>query len=802
MSSSPSPDLSKLYGDAILHRTANVPLSWLDNPSCPGSGIIPLGQNDDPSHGLAWSLKDIQGHAVTIGPTRCGKGVSSLIPAALTYGGSLVLVDTKAENAWVTAPRRRMMGQRTRILDPWNEVNRRYANGEPVEEITTFNPLAELDPKSSEFADDLMELADALIVNTSSNDPYWDNASRDFCAGIMGMVVEVDGADADLPQVRKILTYPVDKLQATIANFVALHPDSVASRKLASFISSKENEKEQSSVRSSARTHTNFLDSGKLSEHLGTETAFLDDPDLARAPNSTFRMSDLLREPTTLYLVLPPSKLNTHSRWLRLMLTLVVRAVTRNAIPTKDPVLMLIDEMGTIGRLSIIEQAYGQAAGMGLRIWSYLQDMSQLKRDYPETWETFLDNADVVQILEARDITGSEWVSAFLGNTTVEEIRGQNLVTRPYYLNQFQIDYYKWWLGKYGEEFVCEPNPPSGAVPRPIKAVVPNLDERLTVQSSPNGYFISQTRLELDVIRHERPLISPQDIRKLPETHVLNILKGKLFFLTPRIVYYTRLAHWVRPIPLYDTVPNRPNIKTTLQKLGRPEVLVMPAPRQTAPPKPAAVSYDQKPAPAAAAALPTPSPVPPSHVAASTYRADLEKSLAQWQEHLTRDPEDEATQEHIDYLQRLLSLDLLESELAQDEANLSLRVKVNFLRNAYGISPPLEPPAWVIAAEAVSDKEAIRRAVDHLAQTEMMAMQHPEDEGIKAVLASTRVTVQTMIETIRSTSPYGPNAYYRCLMDEPENPPAAVAPAPIAPVATDNPAPKQGFFKSAAWGKK
>ena len=71
------------------------------------------------------SKGDHKGHALTFGRTRGGKGVSAIIPALLTYKGSMVVIDPKGENAWITAQRRRDMGHRVVILDPWGEVNRR-----------------------------------------------------------------------------------------------------------------------------------------------------------------------------------------------------------------------------------------------------------------------------------------------------------------------------------------------------------------------------------------------------------------------------------------------------------------------------------------------------------------------------------------------------------------------------------------------------------------------------------------------------------------------------------------------------
>ena len=101
-------------------------------------------------------------HLISIAPTRSGKGVSLIIPNLLTYRGSVLVVDPKGENAWVTAAfRRQAFGQKTVIVDPWGEVNRRYgAMVGAAEPIARFNPLSILDPGSDEYVDNLAYLAD------------------------------------------------------------------------------------------------------------------------------------------------------------------------------------------------------------------------------------------------------------------------------------------------------------------------------------------------------------------------------------------------------------------------------------------------------------------------------------------------------------------------------------------------------------------------------------------------------------------------------------------------------------------
>jgi type IV secretion system protein VirD4 len=76
---------------------------------------------------------------------------------------------------------------------------------------------------------------------------------------------------------------------------------------------------------------------------------------------------------------------------------MAIRAIARQNDQPDVPVMFMLDEMGTIGSLTMVEQAFGLMAGIGVRIWAFLQDLPQLKRDYPASWETFISNSSVIQ---------------------------------------------------------------------------------------------------------------------------------------------------------------------------------------------------------------------------------------------------------------------------------------------------------------------------------------------------------------------------------------------------------------------
>ena len=361
-----------------------------------------------------WSVA--KRHFITLAPTRSGKGAFLIVPNLLRLQAPSIVIDPKGENAWLTEEyRKEILGHKTIILDPWGEVNRRYAKvaeekndadaGAWHKEIATFNPLSILEPSSDHYADDVAYIADALIIN-EGKDPHWDNSARELISGLIAYCVESFGDQASLPMVRLLLSKPLEEISGIAVDAQKFGAESVAARKLGRFVVDS---KEVGSIVSTALTQTAFLDSKKLA---------------ANMQETSFSFDDLVnpKSRATIYLVLPVDKLYTYGRWLRLMVSLGIRTVARNTEKLYGPVLFMLDEFGTIGKLSAVAQAFGLMAGLQLCLWAFVQDLNQLKRDYPDEWETFVGNCEVLTAFDVMDQFTAKHLSEMLGTRTVERI--------------------------------------------------------------------------------------------------------------------------------------------------------------------------------------------------------------------------------------------------------------------------------------------------------------------------------------------------------------------------------------------
>src|SRR5437867_13318365 len=94
-------------------------------------------------------------------------------------------------------------------------------------------------------------------------------------------------------------------------------------------------------------------------------------------------------------------------------------AISRTRGQPEERVLFLLDEFAHLRRMHPVQRDIGLAGGYGVRFWLVLQDLSQLRRTYNETWPTFLANADVPQAFGTNDLATAGCLSKRAGGTTV-----------------------------------------------------------------------------------------------------------------------------------------------------------------------------------------------------------------------------------------------------------------------------------------------------------------------------------------------------------------------------------------------
>ena len=341
-------------------------------------------------------------HVVTVAGSRAGKGRSLILPNLATWPGSVVAIDPKGELAAKTARwRAEGLKQHVVVLDPYGVSG--WQSG-------SYNPLSDLDPKAQTFLDDVSMVADALILD-DPRDRHWTDAAKNLIRTLI-LFMFTTGGEVSLPRMRRMmmgaegqLTQPEEK-KPDPADYLFLRMASYADAydgflRLLALTFIEKAPRELGSILSTAREQTVVLDSPTMAKVL---------------KESTLRLRDIKRQPTTIYMCLPAARLATHFRWLRIIVNLTLAALEDPHVPP-HPVLLLLEEFAVLGHMESIEKAAGQIAGFGVKLWTVLQDLGQLKSTYKERWETFMGNAGVTTWYGLNDQTSLEYVSNRLGDT-------------------------------------------------------------------------------------------------------------------------------------------------------------------------------------------------------------------------------------------------------------------------------------------------------------------------------------------------------------------------------------------------
>ena len=281
-----------------------------------------------------------------------------------------------------------------------------------------YNPLDRLSPDSLDLGEDAASLTEALVMDAPGqvSEAHWNEEAKAILGGlIMFCVCHEEKNRRSLATVREYLTLPPERLRALLE----LMQDSDAAGGLVARAANRflgKADREAASVLSNAQRHTHFLDSPRIARVLS---------------RSDFHFSELRHRITSVFLVLPPYRMDAYSRWLRLLVSQALQDIARDAEAAatlaasvtpperlKSPALFLLDEFAALGRLEAVERAMGLMAGYGLQRWPILQDMSQLKDLYGERAGTFIANAGVQQVFGVNDFETAKWLSQMMGQET------------------------------------------------------------------------------------------------------------------------------------------------------------------------------------------------------------------------------------------------------------------------------------------------------------------------------------------------------------------------------------------------
>jgi type IV secretion system protein VirD4 len=376
---------STLHGDARFGTLSEARRAGL----AAKSGII-LGRLNGET-----LVSNDPGHALIVGPTRTGKGVSFVIPNGLAWPGSMVTLDIKSENLKSFGAARKAKGDAVFVFAPGSASSHRY------------NPLDYVRP-GPEMATDCANIA-SFLVTTGSVENEWTLAARKTVAALLGYVmtsIHFEKARHIRSAVRVISTgHDIADVLKTI---VATENDgSVPSWVLNAF---------NQFVAIPDRTR------GSVMFNVNNAFAPWDSPLIcAVTETSDFDIRDLRRKRVSIFIGSPLADLESYRPLIRILFQQIHDVLMRNLPGADEPhqVLLLLDEFYALGRMSSLASKIAVSAGYGFRMAIVLQNISQLDETYSKAMrETLVAGAALKLFVAINDNETAKYVSDALGTFT------------------------------------------------------------------------------------------------------------------------------------------------------------------------------------------------------------------------------------------------------------------------------------------------------------------------------------------------------------------------------------------------
>jgi type IV secretion system protein VirD4 len=358
-------------------------------------------------------------HVLVFAPTRSGKGVGIVVPTLLTWPHSVLVHDIKGENWALTSGARQRMGQ----------LCLKFAPASDDSDGARYNPLSEVRLRTPNEIRDVRNIVQMIIDPDGKGLP--DHWSREGSAFLTGMILDqlYTGRDKTLAGLEARLCDPGQPIDDTLQSIMSAEHDPsgslgwtdsrgiptrthpIIARAMRSMLDKSPNER-----------------SGVISEVKGFLELYRDPVIATNTAVSDFRITDLMnhQRPVSLYVVVPLAHKNSLKPVIRLMLAQILHRLTehlefrngRAVTGYRHPLLLMIDEFPSLGRLDVFAESLSLVAGYGIKACLIAQDLSQIHAAYGHD-EAITSNCHTRVAFAPNRIETARLLSQMTGETTV-----------------------------------------------------------------------------------------------------------------------------------------------------------------------------------------------------------------------------------------------------------------------------------------------------------------------------------------------------------------------------------------------
>ena len=384
-----TPAMIKKEKMAVRLRDLNAPIfGKLGSPRSGGLYVTSLGEP--------------QPHALIVAPTRGGKGVGIVLPTLLTYLGSVVCLDIKGENYRNTARVRAAMGNKVFKIAPYDAEGKTHC----------YNPLDLVIKARPRFrwaaASDLANCLLGEKTGNGGNNSDWLGGCRLLFAA--GALLAIERRTPTISAIYDMFTEPESQAKAL--------------RRLAQEVANPE----------AKRVFNQF--SGYEEEQLSSYFSIMNDSGLGLwndplvrdvTSKSDFSITDLRRDPASIYIVVAQAQLKRMAPLVRLLFQQIINLISESEPDEvngeKYQVLFVLDEFRSLGSMHALVEGITAVGGHGGRLMIVVQNLANLYENYGRYGaETFISNCDIQVYMSPNDKETPEYISASIGDYTRPQI--------------------------------------------------------------------------------------------------------------------------------------------------------------------------------------------------------------------------------------------------------------------------------------------------------------------------------------------------------------------------------------------
>jgi type IV secretory pathway TraG/TraD family ATPase VirD4 len=335
------------------------------------------------------------GHVFVSGPTRSGKGASLIIPNALEFRGSMVILDIRGETFDHTA------GWRSRFSKVFKFAPaQRFSHG--------YNPLdfIRTDPGFREM--DIGNCASGIVASAGLKEEYWMKDAREMVAGVISYVLESKRVERKaISSVMDVLfgrIYVIDRIKTILALENAdLSTFTIAKLNAVVNMGEKQFAGVYGEARMSMRAFTNEI--------------------VQRATDvSSFDIRQFRKESHTVYLDFRVSQIAVMTGIANVLLSQLINIMSdERPKPGEHKILLMLDEFTTLGKIEPLIAMMKVLAGNGVSVWTFVQSLTDVQAVYGhEGRNSILDNSEAIVFLGGESPDVLDYLEKQLGKRVVK----------------------------------------------------------------------------------------------------------------------------------------------------------------------------------------------------------------------------------------------------------------------------------------------------------------------------------------------------------------------------------------------